>query len=220
MAATRGSSKIGRKPAKRARIRRSPEEARALLLGAAERIFKTHLADAVGLKEVAREAGVSHALISHYFGTYDALVEATLERRVQQLRIELVEIATSSFAKKGRAVDLIAAYRAAIARLAKDPLTLRLAVWALLSGRANAADFFPGQPQGMKALAELITARAVPKVRRKDVELALIASFAMTVTWVFGRGALVNAMGRKPSAEDDAWFDAESRKLIERYLHA
>ena len=209
---------LRKKSPKKERIRRSPDDARALLLSAAERIFKKHLPDAVGLKEIAREAGVSHSLISHYFGTYDALVEATLERRVQQLRVELVHVALSAFTEKGRAVDYIDAYRAAVASLAKDPLTLRLAVWALLSGRANASDFFPGQQHGMKALAELITARAEPAVRRKDVELALIASFAMTVTWMFGRGALVNAMGRQPSADDDTWFEGESRRMIARYL--
>ena len=68
------------------RARRSPEEARALILEAAERVFATHLPDVVGLKDVAREAGVSHALVTHYFGTYSALVEATLERRFFKLR--------------------------------------------------------------------------------------------------------------------------------------
>ena len=38
------------------------------------------------MKDVARGAGVSHALVSHYFGTYDALVEAVLERRAEAIR--------------------------------------------------------------------------------------------------------------------------------------
>ncbi len=70
----------------RPRARRDPDEARALILGAAERLFGSRGPDAVGLKDVARAAGVSHALVSHYFGTYEGLVDAALERRAQKLR--------------------------------------------------------------------------------------------------------------------------------------
>src|SRR4051812_23554771 len=74
------------------RVRRTPEEARERILEAAERVFATHLPDVVGLKDVAREAGVSHALVTHYFGTYAALVEATLERRFDKVRDELIPV--------------------------------------------------------------------------------------------------------------------------------
>ena len=66
--------------AARKRVRRSPEEARTLILDAADAVFREHLPDAVGLKEVAKAAGVSHALVTHYFGTYANLVEAALEK--------------------------------------------------------------------------------------------------------------------------------------------
>jgi len=63
------------------RVRRDPEEARSVILDAAERVFAEKGPDAAGLKDVAAMAGVSHALVSHYFGSYDALVEETLARR-------------------------------------------------------------------------------------------------------------------------------------------
>src|SRR6185503_1118148 len=69
-----------------ARRRRDPATARQELLDAAERVFAQRQPDRVGLKEVAREAGVSHALITHYFGTYAGLLEATLERRNRATR--------------------------------------------------------------------------------------------------------------------------------------
>src|SRR5438128_1297088 len=68
------------------RRRRPPELARQEILDAAERVFARFQPDQVGLKEVAREAGVSHALITHYFGTYAGLVEAALERRNRATR--------------------------------------------------------------------------------------------------------------------------------------
>src|SRR5260221_14507830 len=57
------------------RRRRTPEVARQELLDAAERVFTEFHPDQVGLKQVAREAGVSHALITHYFGTYGGVIE-------------------------------------------------------------------------------------------------------------------------------------------------
>src|ERR1043165_3027234 len=66
--------------------RRDPGEAQPELLDAAEGVCARSRPDHVGLKEVAREAGVSHALINHYFGSYSGLVEASFERKVRVLR--------------------------------------------------------------------------------------------------------------------------------------
>ncbi len=73
------------------RRRRDPTEARRELLDAAERVLAIHGPDAVGLRDVAREAGVSHGLVTHYFGTYDALVEAVFARRTERLAAEIAE---------------------------------------------------------------------------------------------------------------------------------
>src|SRR5688500_13324653 len=79
-----------RRVARAIRRRRSPEDARREILDAAERLFASHHPDALGLKPVARAAGVSHALVTHYFGTYAGLVDAVLERRQLALRDHLV----------------------------------------------------------------------------------------------------------------------------------
>jgi AcrR family transcriptional regulator len=203
-------------PARR-RVRRSPEEARALILDAAERVYRTELPDRVGLKEIARTAGVSHALVSHYFGTYEALVEATLERRVATMREEMVGSAMRAFEKDGSAASLLTEYRHALERVAEDPVTLRLALWALLSGRVDAHDFFPGQRQGMRIIAEALMARSPAGTSRAQIDFSLIASFGMTVTWVFGKRALLAALGRKHTRDEDAWFDEELGHMLARY---
>src|SRR6185503_18656066 len=86
MVRTRKRPARRRAPMQEPRRRRSPEIARQEILDAAERVFTAFQPDQVGLKEVAREAGVSHALITHYFGTYAGLIEAALERRLRTLR--------------------------------------------------------------------------------------------------------------------------------------
>ncbi len=208
------SATTTRPPAKR--VRRTPEEARAHILDAAARVFAVHLPDVVGLKEVAAEAGVSHALVTHYFGTYAGLVEATLEQRFHRLRDELVPAFAALVATDADPSALLDAYRRAIARAASDPATLRLFVWALLSGRAAAGDFFPHRMQGLKLLADALSARS--SAPREDLEFLLIASFALATTWSFGEHAFAGALGRRANADWSEGFERRTADLLEGFL--
>src|SRR5438128_571426 len=111
-----------------ARRRRPPEVARQELLDAAERVFADHHPDRVGLKEIAREAGVSHALITHYFGTYAGLVESTLERRIRRLREHVITRLHVAGAL-GRPIELLGI----LFRTLEDPVHLRLMKWLVAS---------------------------------------------------------------------------------------
>src|SRR5215471_13808285 len=89
-------------PAKRTRprVRRSPEDARAHILDAADRVFRDQLPDAVGLREIAAAAEVSHGLVTHYFSTYEGLVAAVITRRLEAARSSaFVHLAQMTFAK-------------------------------------------------------------------------------------------------------------------------
>src|SRR5262245_55001235 len=146
------------------RVRRDPAEARELILDAADKVFATKLPDVAGLKDVAKAAGVSHGLITHYFGTYDALVEATLERRFERLRSKLLPTMVKLVAEEADARKLLDAHRRAVIEAASDPAMVRLGVWAALSGRASATDFFPHRMQGLRLLADALESRS--KARR------------------------------------------------------
>ena len=206
------------RPAAAKRTRRSPEEARALIHEAAERVFATQLPDVVGLKDVAREAGVSHALVTHYFGTYSALVEATLERRFMKLRQELVPMVMSLVSEHADAKTVLAAHRQAVANAASDPATMRLVVWALLSGRVAADDFFTHRMQGLKLLSDALEARSTAP--REDLEFLLVASFALTTTWLFGRRAFAGALGHKPTRELEDAFERRIDAMLETFLRS
>src|ERR1044071_9671346 len=154
MARTRKS--LSRRPARVvARRRRSPEEARQEILDAAERVFARHQPDQVGLKEVAREAGVSHALITHYFGTYAGLLEAALERRNRATREEaLIRLREpDALARPGELLELLF-------RMVRDPVHLRLMRWMLASERPAASRAFGLQEHGLAIVAEQV-ARAL-----------------------------------------------------------
>ena len=198
------------------RLRRSPEEARAVILDAAERVFATRLPDAVGLKDVAREAGVSHALVTHYFGTYDGLVEATLERRFHRLRDTLLPRMMLLLAEDADPGELLAAHRREVQRAASDPAMVRLAVWAAMSGRAEASDFFPHRMQGLKLLADALEHRS--KAERDDLEIALVTSFALAVVWKTAGRAIAGALGKRPSKELDRWFESRTADMLDAFL--
>jgi TetR/AcrR family transcriptional regulator, repressor for neighboring sulfatase len=213
-----GKRERGEKTRVRRGRRRSPEEARALILSAAERVFAKHLPDVVGLKDVAREAGVSHALITQYFGTYDALVEATLEKRFHALRDGLLPTIIQMIATEADVTSMLAVHRRAIREAASDPTTIRLATWALLSRRVEADDFFPHRMQGLKLLADALESRS--KAPREDLEFVLIASFALGAVWTFAKRAFAGALGRRPSEALDEGFEARSARMIEAFLRS
>ncbi|MFC5187466.1 TetR/AcrR family transcriptional regulator [Actinomadura harenae] len=68
------------------RRRRTPEQAREEILDAATDLIARHGPDGVGLRRVAEAVGVTHGLVTHYFGTYRALVRAVLERENERKR--------------------------------------------------------------------------------------------------------------------------------------
>ena len=200
------------------RVRRSPEEAHPSILDAADRVFSLSLPDAVGLKEIAREAAVSHALVTHYFGTYDGLVDAALERRFQApLRESLVERALRRVRREPRCRRSSSPPTAgAIARHASDLVTARLAMWATMSGRTSRKDFVAHRVQGLRLLADALQQRI--DVPREDLEFCLVASFALTVVWTVGGDALSGALGKKKPRANDTRFEERVARIIDTYL--
>ena len=207
------------------RLRRDPEAARALILNAAERLFGARGPDAVGLKDVAREAGVSHALVSHYFGTYTALVDAVLERRAEQIRNRVIALLAEPTVEShpARLLDRLWDVMA-------EPMAVRLTAWALLSGRGDSADFFPRRVQGMRKIAEVLEARlretartrrgrrGAPGPPRADIEFLVTLSFVVTLGYGLGRTAARASFGKATSAAADADFRARVVEVFELYL--
>lgn len=189
------------------RARRSPDEARALIVAAAERVFTARGPDAVGLKEVAAEAGVSHALVTHYFGTYDGLVEAVLEGQSQAIRHELLGRVASS-PDEGPAAWIAHAF----ATLG-DGGHGRLLAWAFLSGRTERSDFFVHRERGLATVADALEAWAATQGRtldREQLEVDLLLTVTAALGYSIGRTVLWGGLGREASAPRD-------RRVAERF---
>lgn len=208
---------IGKVKIRRARAprrRRSPELARQEILDAAERVFREAQPDQVGLKEVARQAGVSHALITHYFGTYAGLIEAALERRIRGLREGTLDRLREA-GVLSRPDELLSI----LFRALEDPVHLRLTRWLLASERPAAAHAFALRNHGLQIIAQQMAAALSPRPGREligKLELALVTAVSAAYGYAMSKHALAGALGRELSSE----LDAEVQRTLGEMLHA
>lgn len=199
---TSGPSTRAKKASPRERKRRSPEEAKRTILDAALALLAHHGPDAIGLKDVAKQAGVSHALISHYFGTYDALVEAAFalhltEQRERGLK-RILKAPANPEAWLEVAFDDLA-----------DPLTGRLLVWAMLTGRLERDDFVILRDRGLQQTVNVLEAYLFAtgvKPERDMLERGTMIGLCAAIGYSLGRTALWGSLGRRANAERDAAF--------------
>ena len=200
------------------RRRRAPEEARREILDAAERVFQHHQPDTVGLKEVAREASVSHALVTHYFGTYAGLVVAVLERRHAVVREQV--LSRLNLGGAAGAEDLLGALFDAL----EDPMYLRLWLWVLASERGTDDAVFPLHDDGMRIVAGAIAERAAAATGRTvasvqpEIERALVVAVAAAYGYAIGRRGLLAALGREPSSAFDASFRSTLAEMVRGHV--
>jgi AcrR family transcriptional regulator len=197
-----------------ARQRRAPEVARHLLLDAAETLFARRQPHDVGLKAVAREAGVSHALITHYFGTYGGLVEAALERRLAALR-ERIRDRLREAGAVSRPDELLDMLFDAL----EDPVHVRLMKWIVASERP--VPIFALQQKGLAVIAQQVTAALRPQPTREmvaAVELALVTAVAAATGYAINKGALAAAVGQEPSRGLDAGVRKTLAAMVQGYL--
>ncbi len=207
------------KGSKAAQKRRPPEEARQAILTAAFQVFGEHHPDEVGLKEVAREAGVSHALVTHYFGSFGGLVDAVLERRVVALR----ELMLGRIAQAGgvdRPGELLGTLFEALA----DPVYKRLWMWVMATERIASSDFFPLRQQGLRLVAEQVAASVAasagvaPAALQPEVERTLLAGVAAAYGYTMGKQALVGSLGKLPSREVDRALEESLGEMMREHV--
>ena len=156
-----------------ARRRRSPEDARAEILAAAERCFHREGPSGVTLKAVAAEVGISHPGVLHHFRSANLLNQALHQSVSQRIRQELLE---------ALAGDRSAGMMHAMAELA-DPKKGRLLAWVVAEGH----DPFPVESEaGLAQVAKGIAGAegSLEEVKKK----LLLVVLAMVGESVVGEG--------------------------------
>ncbi len=102
--------------AKEKRVRRRPEEARALILDAAEKSMAADGPAGIRLQDVAKAAGVSHPTILHHFGSREGLVRALNLRTLEDLTRTVVDRMADAKSGDDGIAHTFAAYRGGLAR--------------------------------------------------------------------------------------------------------
>lgn len=192
------------------RVRRRPEDARALILDAAEARMTVDGPAGLRLKDVARAAGVSHPTVLHYFGSREGLVRALNQRSLEALRISVMAQIKTAQPGGDSISRAFAAYRGGMAQ--------RI-LWLIQSAA-------PETPGGLKFFDEIVQALhalrlkfaapgTVPDIEdtRSVIHLTTIAAFG---------DAIIGARLRQASGETErvarerfeAWFS----ELIDLYL--
>ncbi|MDY7232515.1 TetR/AcrR family transcriptional regulator [Hyalangium rubrum] len=199
------------------RRRRTPEEAREEILQAAEPLLVEQGPDRVGLQAVARAAGVSHALVTHYFGTYETLVREVLLRR-NQLVVEEFQRRMLEASEPLRAGELLDRFFAILQQVGQT----RLLAWALLTGRSEHMPL--ARAQGLRVLVDALEFHAQrvaptlgqPPPSRETLEMALLVGICASQWYMLAREGLLPALGKSVDAETDARF----REVLAGMLHS
>jgi AcrR family transcriptional regulator len=112
------------------RTRRTPDEARRLILEAAERKLAEGGPEAVRVQRIAAELGITDAAIYHHFASREGLLDALVRFGARRLRGAMEELLARA---DGKEIDI-----AAITALALDTFEkkgyARLALWMSMSG--------------------------------------------------------------------------------------
>src|ERR1700731_2817807 len=136
------------------RPRRTPEEARRLILSAAQELLADTGPKGLRLQEIAAAAGVSHPLILHHFGSREGLVRALTQGAAGELRDKLVAaMATSDYSVEEQLDRVFNAFR--------DGLAQRLA-WLATIDAAGPEASEDGTAMIMRDIADSLHARRLP----------------------------------------------------------
>jgi AcrR family transcriptional regulator len=194
------------------RARRTPEEARRLILETAQALIARAGPEGLRLQEIAAAAGISHPLILHHFGSREGLVRALTQQAVAELRDKLIAAMGSvEYSLEQQLDQVFDAFR--------DGLAQRLAWLATIDPDGEQA----GTATIMRDIADSLHARRVatapPGVvpERADTEslIHLIAAAAFGDA-IFGP-RLRRSAGLSQTSENERRFRAWLAALIREY---
>jgi AcrR family transcriptional regulator len=89
------------------RLRRTPEEARRLILETAQSLIASTGPEGLRLQDIAAGAGISHSLILHHFGSREGLVRALTRQAIAELRDKLVAAMASGESSVEQQLDRV-----------------------------------------------------------------------------------------------------------------
>jgi TetR/AcrR family transcriptional regulator len=158
------------------------EHVRDALIRAAARLFAERGYDAVGIRELGREAGVTPGMIAYYFGDKLGLLQAVLDAVFERLLGELRTLAAAPLPQRSLPETLIGLY---IDVLGRDPWIAQFLMREVLSRDGPIRERFIERFASQAArIAPLLFAEEIRSGRlRRDLDpiLALLSLLGMCV---------------------------------------
>ncbi|MGW5419184.1 TetR/AcrR family transcriptional regulator [Streptomyces sp. NPDC003943] len=196
------------------RRRRTPEQARAEILDAATDLIARHGPDGVGLRRVAEAAGVTHGLVTHYFGTYRALVRTVLERENERKR----ELVRDRLRADGQ-VPYASGMTDVLFEILGDERYVRLWAWSNLHDWD--VEKAPDSPTNLSRLVDAIedgirTVLPAPEgPDRARIEMVVLLAMSGAYGYAMGRRYWLTDLGHDPDepGRDEAYRAALSSVL-------
>lgn len=197
---------------KNKRIRRSPADARQIILQAAEANMAAGGPAGLRLQEVAKAAGVSHPTILHHFGSREGLIQALNLKAIDHLKSVLLGVMSAGpSSSRDPITSTFAAYR--------DGLAQRM-VWLMQSQAPMAA-------AGLPAFDELVEALHAMRLRmaglNQNFDIADTRAIVhLTTIAAFGDAILGKRLRRAESPDDEiaqrAWFENWFGEVLNVYM--
>lgn len=198
------------------RIRRTAEEAKLVILDAAEKRLREHGPAGIKLQELAADVGVSHPAILHHFGSRDGLVEAVVKRSLDVLRGRLLDELRNQLSREVNVPVILDSVFAIVA----ESGNARLIAWLMLDG-SNARD----ETRMMRTLSEAGHVRMVAGGWTEGREFTfddMMFVVMLVGSAAIGMGVVGEAMRHSMGVEDDPTVDDRFRRwlaaLVARYL--
>jgi TetR/AcrR family transcriptional regulator, transcriptional repressor of bet genes len=156
--------------------RAEPDVRRQSLIAACTRVLAREGAAGTSVRVIAREAGVSPGLITHYFSSIDTLIAATYAE-VDQTVNRAIEAAVAAAPAEPRArLDAFVTTSFAPPIADRALLATWVAFWSLVTARADIARQHDEQYAGFRArLTTLLADCGVPEQRQRLAAIAITA---------------------------------------------
>ncbi|WP_262694646.1 TetR/AcrR family transcriptional regulator [Kordiimonas aquimaris] len=112
------------------RVRRTPDEARTLILDAARQRLAADGPEGLQLTEIAAVAGMAHSTVLHHFGSVEGLRAALAEKMVEKLLSDILAVLDAT----GGSVPTDHTILFRVFEVLSDDGNARLLAWTMLKG--------------------------------------------------------------------------------------
>ncbi|MCE5328109.1 MAG: TetR/AcrR family transcriptional regulator [Planctomycetaceae bacterium] len=169
---------------------------RASILEAARRLFARQDISAVSIRDIAKEAGVSHGLVQQYFGTREHMIAGIIEHEIEEVAKRIPAI------QKGKAKEAVASLRDIKSGMARFQDYALLIMRAELTGVKPETMLDPAKPTPAMALAAAIAELQAnaPKKSKKKLDPRLVSAYINAALFAFAALSpwLMASVGLKP----------------------